>query len=129
MRYMLLMQATPADWQAFTALPREDLDLRARFIGQRTQQLVALGELVSEAWLGAPQDARLVRARAGGLDVGSAFAASKEFLVGYWVVDCDSAERPRQIAAGLSACPGRGGLPLGLAIEVRPLMMAPGQEM
>ena len=57
------------------------------------------------------------------------FPESKEFLVGYWIVDVDSPERAYQIAAEASAAPGIGGKPLNMAIEVRQVMSAPPPDM
>jgi hypothetical protein len=129
MRYMVMMQATHADWQALRSLPREDLDAHIAFIEEVDRQLAVSGELVSEQGLCGPDHARLVRGQAAGGLTTLAFSTEKEFLVGYWVLDCDSVERVRQVAAMISACPGRGGVPLGCPIEVRPLMRGPGQEM
>jgi hypothetical protein len=53
------------------------------------------------------------------------FAETKEFLAGYWIVDCDSPERAYEIAARASAAPGPGGAPLNMRIEVRQVMSAP----
>jgi hypothetical protein len=127
---MLLMQGTRDDWQALEALSREETEAHVAFIEAVDQQLWAAGELVSEIGLTGPREARLVRAGHTGTAVMPAsFAGDKAFLVGYWLVDCDSGARATEIAASLSASPGRGGTPLGLAIEVRPLMRPPGEEM
>jgi hypothetical protein len=56
------------------------------------------------------------------------FAESKEFLAGYWIVDCDSAERAYEIAARASAAPGPDGAPLNIPIEVRQVMCAPAAD-
>jgi hypothetical protein len=53
------------------------------------------------------------------------FPESKEFLIGYWVIDVESAERAYQIAARASAAPGPGGVPLNMPIEVRQIMSGP----
>jgi hypothetical protein len=53
------------------------------------------------------------------------FAEFKEFLVGYWIVDVESAERAYAIAGKASAAPGPGGKPLGIQIEVRQVMSGP----
>ena len=53
------------------------------------------------------------------------FPESKEFLVGYWIIDVDTTERAYQIAAEASAAPGIGGKPLNMGIEVRLVMSAP----
>jgi hypothetical protein len=53
------------------------------------------------------------------------FPESKEFLVGYWIIDVETPQRAYEIAAEASAAPGRGGAPLKMAIEVRQVMSAP----
>ena len=56
------------------------------------------------------------------------FPETKEFLAGYWIVDVDSTERAYEIAARVSAAPGKRGLPLNMPIEVREVMSAPPLE-
>ena len=56
------------------------------------------------------------------------FPEAKEFLAGYWIVDCESPQRAYDIAARASAAPGPGGRPLNMAIEVREVMSAPPVE-
>ena len=53
------------------------------------------------------------------------FPEGKEFLIGFWVVECDSEERAYAIAANASSSPGPGGAPMGTPIEVRPLAGPP----
>ena len=53
------------------------------------------------------------------------FPEAKEFLAGFWIVDCESTERAYEIAARASAAPGKGGVPLNMPIEVREVMSAP----
>ena len=49
---------------------------------------------------------------------------SKEVLAGYWVIDVETPQRAYEIAARASVAPGRGGAPLYMPIEVRPVMMS-----
>ena len=74
-----------------------------------------------------PEAARVVRARKdGGPDVTDGpFPEAKEFLAGFWIVDCDNRQRAYDIAARASAAPGKGGVPLNMPIEVREVMSAP----
>ena len=83
------------------------------------------------AGLGGPQQARIVRAGEGGAPVVTEgpFAETKEFLAGFWIVDCDTPERAYEIAAQASAAPGPGGAPLNMPIEVRPVMGAPPEDL
>jgi hypothetical protein len=56
------------------------------------------------------------------------FAEAKEFLAGYWIVDCETTQRAYEIAARASAAPGPGGKPLNMPIEVREVMSGPPVE-
>jgi hypothetical protein len=88
--------------------------------------LKAAGELVSAEGLAWPDQARLVRADKDGAPVtDGVFPESKEFLIGYWVIDVESPERAYQVAAHVSAAPGPGGAPLNMPIEVRQIMSGP----
>jgi hypothetical protein len=53
------------------------------------------------------------------------FPETKEFRAGFWIVDVDSPDRAYAIAARASACPGPGGTPLNMPIEVREVMSGP----
>ncbi len=90
------------------------------------RKLSAAGELVGAEGLSGPDQAKRVRAGAGGEPItDGVFPESKEFLAGYWIVDVDTPERAYAIAAEASAAPGPGGKPLNLAIEVRQVMSGP----
>ena len=101
------------------------------FMKRFTQQLGEAGELVGAEGLSMPEQARLVRARTNGAPevTDGPFAETKEFLAGYWVVECESPERAYEIAAGASAAPGKGGAPLNMPIEVRQVISAPPVDM
>jgi len=67
-----------------------------------------------------PNEAKLVRGEKNGIPVTDGiFPESKEFLLGYWIVDVASPERAYAIAAQISAAPGPGGTPTNMPIEVR----------
>jgi hypothetical protein len=53
------------------------------------------------------------------------FPESKEFLLGYWIVDVANPERAYALAARLSTLPGPGGAPTNMPIEVRELASHP----
>jgi hypothetical protein len=72
-----------------------------------------------------------VRAGEGGVPVvtDGPYPETKEFLVGYWIVDCESQERAFELAASVSVAPGPGGKPLNMPIEVRQVMSALPEEL
>ncbi len=128
MKYMLMMHAPrgTGDWQVSSWNP-EDLKAHINFMKRFNKELADAGELVSAEGLAGPGEARVVRAGKGGKPevTDGPFAEAKEFLAGYWIVDCDSAERAFEIAGRASAAPGPGGVPLNIPIEVREVMSAP----
>ena len=50
------------------------------------------------------------------------FAETKDLIAGWMIIDVDSRERAYELAAELSAAPGRGGEPLHEWLEVRPFL-------
>jgi hypothetical protein len=128
MRYMLMMHAPrgTGEYQVNSWKPQE-LEAHIGFMHDLNEQLTAAGELVGAEGLAPPSEAVLVRA---GKDGGppatdGPFAETKEFLVGYWIVDVDTPQRALDIAAQASTAPGPGGAPLRIPIEVRQVMSAP----
>jgi hypothetical protein len=132
-KYMLLMQfsAQMADFPSIDTWTPEELQAHIGFMIDLNGKLAAAGELVDAQGLAMPGQARIVRADSRGTAVVTEgpFAETKEFLAGYWIVDCDTPERAVEIAAHVSTAPGPGGRPLNMPIEVRPIMSAPPQEM
>ena len=126
MKYMMMMNApgkTP--YQIFT-WPKPDIEAHIAFMRGFAKKLSDNGELVSAEGLAGPDQAKLVRAGANGEPVTDGiFPETKEFLVGYWIVDVDSTERVYAVAAEASMAPGPGGVPLRLPIEVRQVMSGP----
>jgi hypothetical protein len=131
MKYMLMMHAPrgKGDW-AVMDWPQQDLVAHIGFMKRFSNELSDSGELVGAEGLAGPNEARVVRAGKGGAPevTDGPFAEAKEFLAGYWIVDVESPERAYAIAARASAAPGKGGVPLNMAIEVREVMSAPPVE-
>jgi hypothetical protein len=129
MKYMLLMSTTRANLESFgKTMTPDDFAAHVRFMHTLNEELKASGELVDAQGLTGPEQAKLVRAREGGgppVVTDGPFAEAKEFLAGYWLLDCKSPERVQEIAARISAAPGRKGAPLNFALEVRPVGVAP----
>lgn len=88
------------------------------------EELVASGELVGEEVLTGPDLAKIVTSDGRGAPVvtDGPFQEFKEWLAGYQIVDVDSQERALEIAAKVSAVPGRGGVPTQQPIQVRQIM-------
>jgi hypothetical protein len=128
---MMHMPASDPGADGIGNWPSEDLKAHLAFMKQVDQDLIASGELVDAKGLAWPSEAKIVRASRDGKAVvtDGPFAESKEFLIGYWVVDCETAERVCEIAAHISGAPGPGGAPLGIPLELRQVMSGPPEDL
>ncbi|MFL5560629.1 MAG: YciI family protein [Gemmatimonadaceae bacterium] len=127
MKFMLMMHAPrgTGDYQINNWTP-DDFKAHIAFMHALNRDLKSAGEFVGAEGLAPPGQAKVVRAGKDGQPVTDGpFPETKEFLVGYWIVDVDRAERAHEIAARASTAPGPGGKPLYLPIEVRQVMSAP----
>ena len=87
-----------------------------------TKELTKSGEFVASQGLADPGEATLVRGEKNGIPVTDGiFPESKEFLLGYWIVDVAKPERAYAIAGRIAVAPGPGGVPTNMPIEVRRL--------
>src|SRR4051812_37051218 len=128
MKFMLMMHAPRGNGEyGVNQWKPEELSTHIQFMKDLNQDLREAGEFVGGEGLAPPGQARIVRTLAdGALEVTDGpFAEAKEFLVGYWIVDVETAERAYAIAGRASTAPGPGGKPLGIPIEVRQVMSAP----
>ena len=131
MRFMLMMHAPRGDglYQINSWSP-DDLKSHIGFMHELNKELKQAGEFVDAQGLTPPGQAKLVRAGQNGVPATDGpFAESKEFLVGYWIIEVDSAERAYEIAAKASSAPGPGGAPLIIPIEVRQVMSGPPDQL
>ncbi|WP_182901516.1 YciI family protein [Microbispora sp. H10830] len=132
MKYMLLMQFGPRSGiSSMDTWSPEDITAHIEFMHDVNRGLVEAGEFVDAQGLAMPDQARIVRAGEGGVPVvtDGPFPETKEFLVGYWIIDCEGPERAYELAGHISAAPGLTGEPLNMPIEVRQVMAAPPQEL
>lgn len=130
---MLMMHAPRAGWAdaGIGTWSMEDIKAHIGFMHRFNKELTETGELADAQGLAGPEDARIVRAgKSGAPEVTDGpYPEAKEFLAGFWIVDCETKERAHEIAARASAAPGKGGVPLNVAIEVREVMSAPPVDM
>ena len=130
MKYILLMNGTKAGVDHYQKWSEKDVHTHMAYLHALNEQLKETGEFVATQPLAAPGEAKVVRAATGGLPMtDGVFAEAKEFLLGYWIVDVESAQRAYEIAARLSAGPGPGGVPTNMPIEVRQIMTGRGEEL
>ncbi|HKO90821.1 MAG TPA: YciI family protein [Polyangiaceae bacterium] len=126
MKYMLLMNVPNGGPYQLPSWAPQDIQAHIAFLQNFARRLRDAGELVAAEALTAPDQAQHVRAGKDGQALtDGVFPEAKEFLAGFWIVDVDTAERARAIAAEVSASPGPGRIPLQLVIEVRQVMGAP----
>src|SRR5271156_486037 len=120
MKYILLMSGTRAGVEAYHASPKQDINAHMAVLHRINQDLAESGEFVATQRLTEPKEAKVVRGEKNGLPVTDGiFPESKEFLLGYWIVDVAAPERAYVIAGRISAAPGPGGVPTNMPIEVR----------
>ena len=126
MKYILLMAGTKAGVNAYRAWTKKDIDTHMAGLKSLANDLRHSGELVAEQGLTGPEEATVVHGQKNGMPVtDGVFPESKEFLLGYWVVDVATPERAPALAARLSTVPGPGGAPTNMPIEVRQLASHP----
>ena len=129
MKYILMMNAQIVGVDGYRAWPKQDIEAHSAFLMKFKKELSESGEFVATQRLGLPHQAKVVRAGKNGVPItDGVFPEAKEFLLGYWLIDVESAERAYEIAARLSAGPGPGGATLSMPIEVRQVMGGPPDE-
>jgi hypothetical protein len=120
MKYILMMSSTNAGVSAYHTWAQSDRDTHMQTLGGLVKELVEMGEFVATQALAEPKEAKVVRGEKNGLPVTDGiFPESKEFLLGYWVVDVATPERAYTIAGRISVAPGPGSVPTDMPIEVR----------
>jgi hypothetical protein len=123
MRYILMMTGTKAGVETYLAWSEKDKQAHMAVLQSINKELSESGEFVVTEGLAGPDQARLVRGLKDGLPVtDGVFPESKEFLLGYWIVDAETPERAYAIAGRISAAPGPGGVPTNMPIEARPII-------
>ena len=117
MRYMcLIYEANDPTGQPDPAVQKADMDAYAAF----TNEVVAAGVMVSGDALLPPAMATSVRVDSAGetLTTDGPFAETKEWLAGFYILECDNLDQAIEYAAKIpSAAHG--------TIEVRPVMELP----
>lgn len=120
MKYILLMSGTKAGVDTYQAWSQKDREAHMAVLMGIAKDLTEFGEFVATQGLAEPNEAKLVRGEKNGMPVtDGVFPESKEFLLGYWIVDVATPERAYAIAGRISAAPGPGGVPTNMPMEVR----------
>jgi hypothetical protein len=120
MKYILLMSGTKTGVDSYHTWSQKDVEAHMAVLRGIASDLSKSGEFVATHGLAGPAEAQLVRGEKNGMPVTDGiFPESKEFLLGYWIVDVATAARAYAIAGRISAAPGPAGSPTNMPIEVR----------
>jgi hypothetical protein len=120
MKYILLMSGSAGGVKTYQAWSQEDRDSHMAILRKLNKELTDSGEFVATQPLASPAEAKVVRGLKDGMPItDGVFPESKEFLLGYWIVDVATPQRAYEIAGQISAAPGPGGKPTNMPIEVR----------
>jgi hypothetical protein len=123
MKYIIMLNSTLGEAQDYASWSPEDIQAQMAHMDAIHRELAERGELVTQECLTLPNETWLVRAgEAGQIITDGVFPEAKEFVVGYTIVDVDSADRALAIAARMSMAPGPGGAPAHSVHEVRRVM-------
>ena len=124
-KYLLAVNFQPgADPTPMTEWEPHEVQAHLDYYAALSRELTASGELVDSTILVGPDLAKIVVAAPDGAPVVTQgpFAEVGEWFAGFQIFDVESEARALEIAARLSAVPGRGGVPTGQPIHVRRLM-------
>jgi hypothetical protein len=114
MKYIMLSYGTQADWDAGAEYQQQHPDEQFGPADELVQPLVESGELVYAAGLADPSHTQTVELRDGvPVVTDGPYAAAKEVLVSFGIVDVASHDRAVEIAARTARVFGR--------VELRPL--------
>ncbi|MEV0627601.1 YciI family protein [Nonomuraea wenchangensis] len=115
MKFLLIMHNNPLVWDALTDEERQEV---MSGHGPFMETVRASGELVGTVALADPARSAVVRVRGGVPAVTDGpYLEAKEFLGGYYLVECDSRERALELAALIPDARVEG-----LGVEVRPVI-------
>jgi hypothetical protein len=120
-KFLLIMHMNPQIWEALTEDERNEV---MRGHGEFIETIRESGELLGTTALAGPADSAVVRVRAGVPAVSDGpYIEAKEYLGGYYLVECANRDRALELAAMIPDASVDG-----LGVEVRPVVFAAGAE-
>ena len=119
MKYVVLIYGNPASRTAWEGMSDEQRAAGLALYQQLNDDLDASGERIVSERLAFPE---LTKRIGGGMITDGPFAEAKEFLAGFYLLDCDSEERALEIARRIPEAS------FGV-VEVRPVMGLRGPEL
>ena len=126
MKFMMQMNVKGGGYQMEGWSP-QDIKAMMDFMHGYNADLKKGGHWVAAEGLVAPEHARIVKADDDGRPVvtDGPFAESKEFIAGFWIIEAKDAAEAYELAAKVSLCPGPGGKPLHMPLELREVGKGP----
>jgi hypothetical protein len=119
MKFLLIMNVNPAVLDALTEEERNEI---GEGHGAFIDAIKKSGEMITTQALGDPSQTAVVRVRGGQPVVTDGpFVEAKEYLGGFYLIDCESKERAIELAALIPDAKIEG-----LGVEVRPVMFSDG---
>ncbi|MEV5720055.1 YciI family protein [Amycolatopsis mediterranei] len=118
MKYVVLIYGNPESRGAWEGMSDEQRAAGLAYYQQLNDDLDASGERIVSERLAFPELAK----RVGPLATDGPFAEAKEFLAGFYLLDCESEERALEIARRIPEAS------FGV-VEVRPVMGLHGPEL
>ncbi|RSD19651.1 YciI family protein [Amycolatopsis eburnea] len=116
MKYVVLIYGNPGSRAAWAGMTEEQRAAGLAYYRQLNADLDASGERIVSERLAYPEETTQVRVgESGVLTTDGPFAEAKEFLAGFYLLDCESLERATEIAARVPEAA------FGV-VEVRPVM-------
>jgi hypothetical protein len=119
MKFLLIMNVNPAVLDALTEEERNEI---GEGHGAFIDAIKKSGEMITTQALADPSQTAVVRVRGGRPVVTDGpFLEAKEYLGGFYMIDCESKERAIELAALIPDAKIEG-----LGVEVRPVMFSDG---
>ncbi|MFF7052101.1 YciI family protein [Streptomyces griseorubiginosus] len=135
MKYLVMVQATQADYEAMRGKGSEqspvwseqEIQAMYAFMGAINNDLSETGEFLDAQGLAEPAKIRHVSRDADGKAVitDGPYGETKELMCGYWVLECESLERVTEIAERIAQCPQPAGAP-EYPVVIRPILDGAG---
>ncbi|MTD15011.1 YciI family protein [Nakamurella sp. YIM 132087] len=99
MRYLILIHSNPKSWTIWDALTEEQRSSFGADHMALSEELARTGELVASEGLPGPEYSTWVTSKDGHIATDGPFAEVKEYVAGFYLVECDSKERAIELAA------------------------------
>ena len=121
MKYLLIMQVNPSVLDALTEEERNEIGAGHGAFMQAVQDS---GEFILTQALADPANTKVVHGGSTPAVTDGPFLEAKEFMGGFYLIDCESEERAVELAKLIPDTKIKG-----LAIEVRPVMFSAGGDL